>query len=135
MPALRFDENGVATFRRLDKEEIATLTAHYEGFIKPVASVTREGEGKVWAEPRAIPVCLTGQRVNIHWDLTGAVAGQSVDIWIRPSDRVNKLWMTTGLRGAAETGPWATPGLEFIFKDHSTNRLVANLVIGGEQCP
>lgn len=137
MPVLRFDEDGVATFHRLGKEEISKFSALYEGVVQPVADVTRQGKGRVWAEPSSIPLCRASERkrVRINWDFSQAAASQSVDIWIRPAGQGKKLWTTTGVRGSAESGPWASPGLEFIFEEHRTASLLGRVVIGGERCP
>lgn len=87
------------------------------------------------ADPCDIRKCPTRVAlpvVRVRWDVTSRT--EQLQVWVRSGD-ARKLWMNTGSKGEADTGPWANSGVGFEFIDAADNRVLGSITLGGVTCP
>lgn len=119
---------------------------------RPVFQVARFGGGRACAgagpglapgagpalalDPPAFPVCSflgQGSVVRVRWRAGPGVS--AVALVATPPGGPAARWATGRRRGAAQTGPWAVPGMAFTLVDPATSRILARAVLARSPCP
>lgn len=85
-------------------------------------------------EPANMTACDPASTGTLKWDVRNAHSEvKSVAIWVG-SGADQKLFGLSGVNGEAKTGQWVRPGKVFELKDPATNKLLAQIKVGGPVC-
>ncbi|HEY4582383.1 MAG TPA: hypothetical protein VIG88_05900 [Lysobacter sp.] len=93
------------------------------------------GKVAVTFEPAEFEECAPVKPIvaKVSWDANAAGA-RLVDVMMVAPDGSESLFATTGPNGEKETGPWMSPGITFVFRDHDSKAQIGRVVAKGKPC-
>jgi hypothetical protein len=125
--------NGEGRLVDLRGKDLAAFADTFD--LQPPVRWTARPDHRVSMSPEALPSC-DGQRgvVRVDWDLSAGNKDAVIELYVRSGDSERKLWTRTHAVGHAETGAWASPGLQVEFVKPGTEAPMARLIVGEVRC-
>jgi hypothetical protein len=115
--------------------QVASVAPSCEDTAPPATDAPGAVTG-IAVTPAAVPDCsyiapaLTG---TVRWNVSGQA--ENTAVYVLPPGGKEAQFVAGGAEGAAETGPWVSPGLRFILRDTATQRELASTQVASAPCP
>lgn len=108
------------------------------GVVKPAAEepqpLQTEPQGPIWLEPAALEECGKPSVLTVHWDAGSFPGVKAINIMALKPDGSESLFLTAGLRGARETGPWMRAGSQMVLRNKTDDVELGRVAVGSTPC-
>jgi len=81
-------------------------------------------------DPPRLEDCKVVKVVKVEWDVPPGTNIKEVSIFVSGPKDPEKLFTNGGLKGSAETGPWAHAGMKLVLREKDKPRILAQTSIG-----